>query len=250
PAVMKSDGSSAGEGVIPVATPDAARRAYERLNTPVLFRTALTGSLFRGDDNLWRRLAARQRPAVCLQRFIPGWPATATVACWRGAVLDMTTLEVLEVAWPNGPATVVRYIRSPEMEAAVRRIVERLGLSGLHGFDFMLDAQGRASVIEINPRATPTAHLPSNRGRKLLTGLRQAAAGRAANETEGALDSQDGRVVALYPGELRRDPHSAWLMEARHDAPADPALLQLARRPVLRDFLAHRLRIFDAEATA
>ena len=50
-------------------------------------------------------------------------------------------------------------VEGVQMKAAARAIVRHLGLSGMCGFDFVLDATGAAHLIEINPRATQVNHL-------------------------------------------------------------------------------------------
>ena len=45
-------------------------------------------------------------------------------------------------------------------KAAAEKMVSRLNLSGIHGFDLMLETQtNQAYLIEINPRATQVGHL-------------------------------------------------------------------------------------------
>ena len=99
---------------------------------------------------------------------------------------------------------------------SVKAIVGNLELSGLCGLDFILDDDGRAHLLELNPRATPTAHLVAADGTDLLTALRAAfgheqPAARTATYATG--------LVALFPQELCRDPSSPYLGLAHHDVP-------------------------------
>ena len=116
------------------------------------------------------------------------------------------------------------------MSDTAARLVKRLGLSGMWGFDFMLDAaSGAAWLIEINPRATPICHLALGIGCDLpaaicsqLTGFPVASVGRPVN----------AEVIALFPGEWRRDAASQVLHSAYHDIPwEEPGLLQDAFGP-------------------
>jgi hypothetical protein len=107
-----------------------------------------------------------------MQRFVPGRPANAAVACWQGKVLASVLVEVLESIGPTGAATVVRVISHPGMSRAVELMVGRLKLSGLCGFDFVLSAEdGTAQLVELNPRATQTSYLIAADGKDLLAQL-------------------------------------------------------------------------------
>ena len=72
----------------------------------------------------------------------------------------------------SGHATVVRLIDNAEMSAAAEKIARRLNFSGMHGFDFMLEAHtGNAYLIEINPRSTQVGHLTLGLGRDIPAAL-------------------------------------------------------------------------------
>jgi len=59
----------------------------------------------------------------------------------------------------------MRLIDSCEMSIVAEKIVRRLHLSGLIGFDFMLEEQtGNPYLIEVNPRATQVGHLTLAQG--------------------------------------------------------------------------------------
>jgi hypothetical protein len=62
-----------------------------------------------------------------------------------------------------------------------------LDLSGFCGFDFILDKAGQAHFIEMNPRATPTAHLTDADGRSPPQALLAATIG-------DPVPTGDGRV--------------------------------------------------------
>ena len=64
------------------------------------------------------------------------------------------------------------------MSIATERMARRLNLSGMHGFDFMLESQtGNAYLIEINPRATQVGHLTLGLGRDIPAALYSAVSG-------------------------------------------------------------------------
>jgi hypothetical protein len=115
------------------------------------------------DANLVLPCLRRTRPQLSIQRFLFGKRANAAVACWKGAVLAQVCVEVIASNEATGPATVVTVIAHPGMSQAVERLVRVLNLSGLCGFDFILDStDGSAHLIDFNPRATQTCHLLSS----------------------------------------------------------------------------------------
>ena len=96
-------------------------------------------------------------------------------------------------------------------------MVRRLNLSGLHGFDFMLEAHtGNAHLIEINPRATQVGHLALGPGRDLPAALYAALCGEPVHAAPKVTEND---VIALFPQEWLRAPESAFLRTAYHDVP-------------------------------
>jgi len=246
PAVLKTDGSSGGREVIVVADRAAAARAWRRLSAPPGLVRAAKRLLVDGDPWSLRARLTGERPSLSVQAFVDGRPANAAVACQDGRVLGAVYAEVVRSDGAAGPATVVRILQHPQMAAAVAAMVRRLRLTGLCGFDFMLEAAtGRAYLIEINPRATPTAHLVAADGADPLTALHAAL---GASPPPQPRPHAPGRMVALFPQEMRRDPVSRYLKSAHHDVPPQaPELmaLALAETRTLRaavDRMARRLR--------
>jgi hypothetical protein len=104
-----------------------------------------------------------------------------------------------------------------------------LKLSGLYGFDFMIEDESEdAYLIEMNPRATQTCHLPLGPGRNLAAALRSAVCDEAVREAPGVTDKD---TIALFPQEWERDPASAYLSTAYHDVPwEEPELVRACIR--------------------
>jgi hypothetical protein len=156
-------------------------------------------------------------PTINIQTYVPGRPGNAAVACLRGELLGAVQAEVVRSDGPLGPSTVLRIIDHPDMLATARMMVRRLEISGLCGFDFILEEEtGRASFIELNLRATPTCHLVSADGVDLLASLRAAL---GYGESTGRINNYPNGLVALFPQEMKRDPSSAYLTKAFHDVP-------------------------------
>jgi hypothetical protein len=120
-------------------------------------------------------------------------------------------------------------------------MVRRLNLSGLQGFDFMLETDtGSAYLIEINPRATQVGHLTLGSGRDLPAALYAAVSGEAVHPAPKLTEND---TIALFPQEWMRDPESAFLQSAYHDVPWEEpevlrACLQKIRKQGVVDFPA------------
>jgi len=171
----------------------------------------------------------RKRYVVNAQAFVAGPEATSAVACWKGSVLASLHFEVLKKQDAGGPSTVLRLMESAEMSAAAEKMVRRLELSGLHGFDFMLEEQtGNPYLIEINPRATQVGHLTLGPGRDLPAALYAAVTGEVI-QTAPKVTEKD--TIALFPQEWIRNPASAFLRSSYHDVPwEEPDLVRLGIR--------------------
>jgi len=252
PTVLKADGTSGGEGVRIVRTLEEAERILRKLQAPPSLARAAKRVLVDHDMTLVWPSVLRTRYVVNAQAFVAGREATSLVACHNGAVLASLHFEVLNKRDPGGPATVVRRIENAEMSAAAETMVRRLELSGLHGFDFMIEANtGNAYLIEINPRTTQVGHLALGPGRDLPGALCAAVCGRAVQEAPKVTEKD---TITLFPQEWKRNPQSPFLLSGYHDVPWDePELVraclregqkqgaQLSRPMWIQDFSADHL---------
>ncbi len=219
PVVLKADGTSGGDGVRVAYTIADAEAAFEKLRSPVLLARAVKHALVDRDWTLMAPSVKRQRPSVSAQAFVEGREATSTVACWKGNVLASLHFEVLRKSSGAGHATVVRQIDNAEVSKAVETAVRRLGLSGMCGFDFMIESTtGYAYLIEINPRATQVGHLTLGVGHDLPAALFAAVSGQPIRP---AATATENRTIALFPHEWARDPKSEFLRTGYHDVPWD-----------------------------
>ena len=217
PLVLKANGSSGGDGVRVAHTQEEARRALRTLQAPPLLARAAKRALIDRDSTLIGPSLLRRRSVVNAQAFVPGGEATSAVACWKGVVLAELHFEVLKKSNLAGPATVVRLVENGEMSRTAERMVRRLNLSGLHGFDFILEEHtGSAHLIEINPRTTQVGHLRLGPGRDLPAALYAVVSGEAL-QTAPRITQND--TIALFPREWLRDPDSPFLQSGYHDVP-------------------------------
>jgi hypothetical protein len=217
PAVLKSDGTWGGAGVRIVRTLAEAERAFRTLQAPPSLAQAVRRVLIDRDVTLVWRSLSRTRYVVNAQAFVPGREATSAVACWEGTVLASLHFEVLNKLDATGPATVMRQIENADMSSAAEKMVRRLNLSGVVGFDFMLEAQtGNAYLVEINPRATQVGHLALGPGRDLSAALYAAISGEMIQESPKVTEID---TITLFPHEWLRNPNSAFLRLSYHDVP-------------------------------
>jgi hypothetical protein len=224
PAVLKTDESWGGDGVAPVDNMDEALQAFNRFATPVNPLREMARAMKRRDAHFLASARKRKMRAISVQKFISGRPATSSFACWQGEIVGINHFDVIETAGARGPATVVRRVNCPWMESAARKIAGHYQLSGLHGLDFMRDADGIAHLIEINLRATPTSYMTLGLDHDPTAGLLTAALGHPAMPRPATTEDE---TIALFPQEWQRDPDSPYLATAFHDAPwDDPALLR------------------------
>lgn len=220
PAVLKTDGSSGGAGVAIVHNEFDAKRAFARLSAPPRVALTLKRLMIDGDANLVLPCLRRAQSEVSIQPYIAGRQANIAVACWEGSVLAQVCVEVLSSNGETGPATVVRVISHPGMSQAAEKMVGLLNVSGLCGFDFILDSEGAAHLIDFNPRATQTCHLISVSGTQPLASL----IGRLG----GSIVSNDLRTphtgpIVLFPHGFVRDATGFYSEHAFSDVPPDAA---------------------------
>ena len=240
PLVLKADGTSGGLGVKVAHGIEEAKHSFRALHAPpALIRAAKRAVIDRDYTLLWPSLL-RRRSAVNAQAFVRGHDATSAVVCWKGAVLASLHFEVLSKADAAGHATVLRLIENTEMAGATEKIARCLNLSGVHGFDFILEAStGNAYLIEMNPRATQVGHLTLGPGRDLPAALYAALSG---DVMQSAPKLTENDTIALFPHEWLRNPQSSFLQSGYHDVPWDePELVRacVSARPKQRRSNSH-----------
>jgi glutathione synthase/RimK-type ligase-like ATP-grasp enzyme len=220
PVLAKADGTCGGRGVRVVENEGQARGTIFELSLPISWPDQVKRPIAKS-FGAWKIRWRRSR-TICLQERVSGRPANRAVACRDGTVLAGVSVEAVETLHEFGPASVVRLIEHPEMTAIAKTMVEHLQLSGLVGFDFILDSSNNAWLIEMNPRVTPICHLHLPDGTSLpATIYSQMTAQPVAREPPTV--STD--IVVLFPGGLwqsdrSRDPASVY-SSSFHDVPWD-----------------------------
>lgn len=234
PFVIKADGSWAGFGVRIISDAGAAQSAFVQMTRPASFRLALREMLLEGNSFGMRAWMRRETPAMSAQGYIDGWPANIGVACWKGEVLASVCAESVATESATGPSTVARIIDNPEMVDAARKVVRALGLSGMVGFDFMIEAAtGHAYLIEMNARNTPICAVRLGPGRDLAEALTARIAGRPQHDRPPRTERD---IVVFFPDTWRMDPSNQFLRIGYHDVPWEqPELVRTLMKPELRD---------------
>jgi ATP-grasp domain len=225
PAVLKVDGSFGGAGTEIVYSVEEAERAFRKLNVGILMARAAKRAVVGRDMTSVRSWLQNHRAVVNVQSFVAGPDASTSAACWQGEVLAMIQFAVLNKTIPKGSASVLRLIHSPAISTAVKKMVSRLGLSGLVGFDFIIEARtGDAHLIELNARATQTCHLQLGEGSDLAAALRSKISGESIRYAPRVTENE---VIALFPQEWIKRPDSPFLKTAYHDVPwEEPELVR------------------------
>jgi hypothetical protein len=229
PWVLKVDGSWGGMGVRIVRSVGEAERAFRELSRPLrplfaLRRLALSGDAFWLTP--WLHHPPRE---ITIQRHIVGRPANCAIAAWEGEVLGGIAVAVVASDGETGPASLVQVVNDPRMLQTGARIVQALGLSGLVGFDFVIEAAtGIPFLLEMNPRATPICHLRLGAGRDLIGGLLARMRDRPAPDYPAETLCE---TIALFPEAGLQLAGHPILTAAYHDTPAgDPRLVRTLLR--------------------
>jgi hypothetical protein len=239
PILVKGDGSWAGKSVRIVEHARQARRAIHEFQLPpnwLASQRALFARFFPISIIQW---IYSDLPAVCLQDFIDGSDANRTVVCWEGKVLTGISVRVHKTVCAFGAAALVETIDSPEMTDAASVLVKRLNLTGFIGFDFVLDSENHAWLIEMNPRATPISWLDrSNANLSATLFSKVARIGLPPQFT-----NVPGKLIALFPQELERSLYSEFISSGYDDVPwEEPELVLALLKSVLEVGALNRLR--------
>ena len=180
PVMLKGDGGWAGSRAELVRSMETGIAAYHRVTG-----ASQVTKLWKEQNKLHRLsdlLQPRSR-TVSLQQYIDSVPAKRSVACRDGKVLAGVSVEPLD---GTGPAMVAKVIRHATMDEIAAFVVRTLNLSGIVGFDFVLEHATRQPwLLGVKPFATEISALaiPGDVGlpAALLAGFAAAPERRADN---------------------------------------------------------------------
>jgi hypothetical protein len=230
PCVLKADYSNGGAGVAITRDFESSLAAWRRLRArPGLARALAQRYLSRVPLALWGRGQLRGHDVpVTLQDFVDGEPANALFYCRDGRVLGSITVVAACTASATGPATVVRPHDDARMVEAGRALIQRLGLSGFVGLDFMIETATRMPyLIEVNPRCTPVGHIALATTGALAATVATDLGARAPAAPWQPISRES---IALIGG-LHADQEAP--ADTHLDLPEDPALARALTLPPL-----------------
>lgn len=225
PWVLKRDASCAGEGVAMVVGLNEALRKFQELSRPPSIRSLLKKLLVHSEPFPIAEYLSRRAAAVSVQQFIHGRSANITVACLKGEVLAATTAVALAVIGHHGAMTIARIIENEQMLAAAKRLVDRLGLSGFVGFDFIIEEHtGDSYLIEMNPRFTQLTPVRMGVGHDLVGALSESCFDRSMPNAP-PITTED--KIAFFPQAWLCEPTNPLIRTSYHDVPWDyPELMR------------------------
>ena len=198
----------------------SAGRGAARCDSAAAIRAALRGF---AEPDAWSPHGSRR---FVLQRWIAGDVVNRASVAWHGReVAGFTRGRLATHPGPLGPASVVEFAGIPAVTAATDRLFDLVGMHGLVGTQYIIDAATRVPfLIEVNRRMLPASHTGALVGIDLAAALFVVATG---GEWTGPKDLPPGPGLrlALFPQEWYRDMDSAWLRSLPSDAPwHDPGL--------------------------
>jgi ATP-grasp domain len=231
--VLKLDRTCGGKGVRFAHSLPEAEEALGALRQPVNIVTALGRWLLIHDALAFWKWKNHRQPAFTVQEYIKGRPANTMLACRDGKVLAMVTVEVLYAQSSTGTALVVRMIENDEITTCAERITRRLGLSGFHGLDFMIeDGTGHAYLIELNPRCTQLGHLETETHGDLVGVFCDSFCNTSSLRGRPIYEE----TVAFFPEALFSNPECPFLKTSYVDIPwEEPKLVTELMRGDWRD---------------
>ncbi|HEU6449764.1 MAG TPA: ATP-grasp domain-containing protein [Verrucomicrobiae bacterium] len=178
-------------------------------------------------ERLFRSRRPLEDRTVIANEFISGRRAMCQAIAFQGRMCAALTA-VKETTFPTdlSPSSALRFVRNEEMRAAAQKLIRAWKLTGIIGFDFVINQRG-AYLIECNPRPISIAHLGGLVGEDLCRALYCAL----TSQPMPPMKQEKELTVAHFPHEQSRDPGSPHLREGLHDVPADdPELFGMLSR--------------------
>jgi hypothetical protein len=244
PAVLKADETAGGDGVEIVCTHKEAVKAWHKLRAPHSLTQALRRARLEHPSHHILPWIKRRPRVVSIQPFIPGRESSISAACWKGEILGVISVEVLRASKPQGPAVLVELTHNDAMLDAARAMVRKFNLSGLCGFDFIIEhATERAYLIEMNARATQTCHLPYGVPRDLITSLVSAL---AEHPLPSLNEARRRGIISLFPLAWQSGITKEVLDSTFQDIPwEEPRLVEAGFAPGKQPFLEKFINLMD-----
>ena len=226
PLVIKMDDSWGGLGVKVVRSVEEAMLFYGRMVRPIGMLAMLKRVLVNRDAFSFETWRQRRTPGATIQAFIKGYPANCVAFCKEGKVLALTAVTVVAAQSATGPATKIRLVEGQALRKAAESLALKLKLSGMHGFDFMVDPEdGSVYLIELNPRCAMPCHIRTQGDCDLVGSLAMELLGRDEGSRRERV--RVGDEIAYFPQAWLSNPKDESLRSSYHDVPwGEPQLVQ------------------------
>jgi hypothetical protein len=220
PVVLKKSTSFAGQGVWFCKNEEELTVTYHEFSEPGQWDVIPMLYSLRSSSPTRRTCISDE--SFTVNEAIHGTPAAVAVVAANGKTLGaVAALKVKCHPDAKSPSSVMRFINNDTMLEAAQKLVRHWSATGFIGFDFIIDENGAAYLLECNPRPTPLSYLGAQCGCDLCLCLCQFLTG-------GTIPSPTAprqEFVAHFPNEWQRDNESSYLHEGYHDVPwDDPAL--------------------------
>jgi hypothetical protein len=238
PWILKAAGTWGGRGVKIAHSLAHAKKILSELASLFGTKRVIKRSIINRDPFCLRPWWNNAKPAIIVQSYIKGREANYAAVSWQGKVLAGVGVDVVNTMGPTEPASIVRVVDNAEMKFATERLVNRLGLSGFIGLDFMIEDRSQATyLIEMNPRCTPPCHIQLGKGRDMIGALCSQLSGEALQEMPPVTQND---LIAYFPQAW--DSNSKFFETSYRDIPEDePELVRELRQPWPSRSLGFRL---------
>jgi predicted ATP-grasp superfamily ATP-dependent carboligase len=232
PIVLKLDFGAAGTGVRICNNLEEAKKGFEELESQIV-KLGLVGRIKDEFKKFMDFPLHTQEQNISVQDYLVGTPCMHGLFASKGKVLSsVTLLKIRCFPEKTGPSSVVQVINHHQIAQNVSQIISNTNYTGFASFDFIIDEQNNATLIECNPRPTPIAHISHFCGGNLCEAIK-IHLGQENNIN--LYPEVKYPVIALFPNELKRDKESVYLKDFYHDIPFDdPSLLKYFNNDLIK----------------
>lgn len=161
---------------------------------------------------------------ISIQDYIEGTPCMHLVFASKGEVLSsVTLLKVCCYPDKTSPSSVVKPIRHKQISEDSAKLIRECKVTGFFSFDYIINDEDKAFILECNTRPTPITHLSHLCGGNLCMMLKKHLVD--IETTPEPYPEIVHEYLALYPSEYKRDRNSEFLNKGFHDIPVDEEAL-------------------------
>ncbi len=224
PVVIKHDSGYGGSGVVICDNENELKTHFDKIEN-----ISLLSKIKAEIKDLFFVSILRPNGLISIQEFIKGEIGQSPFCAFNGEVIATNPMKRLHT-YPGktGPASVSEGIEDSDIINFVKIIAKNLNYNGFGSVEYMIDEKTKKlHVIELNPRPTPTCHIPS----PYVTNDLSEAFAFGLRKIPFKQKVYSPFTIAMFPGEKKRDSKSPFLTSSYHDIPVnDPELLKVLDR--------------------